>query len=112
MARRRRMVGDDGCGQRPPRSPHHATESLACAKRLCDWTMNDHYAFTIAGGPYGPLGGTHVFPRSSGLGVLLAGFVQPPGCTFRNVSGDPGGYSRGDGEIARRDFSPAELERL
>ena len=74
--------------------------------------MNDHYAFTIAGGPYGPLGGTHVFPRSSGLGVLLAGLVQTPGCTFRNVSVDPGGYYRGDGEIAPPDFSPAELERL
>ena len=74
--------------------------------------MNDHYAFTIAGGPYGPLGGTHVFPRSSGLGVLLAGLVQTPGCTFRNVSVDPGGYYRGDSEIAPPDFSPAELERL
>ena len=65
-----------------------------------DRTMIEHHALTIAGGPYGPLGGTHVFPRSDGLGVLLAGLVEgAPGCAFRNVSVDPGGYYRGDGEI-------------
>ena len=30
-------------------------------------SRSEHHALTITGGPYGPLGGTHVFPRSDGL---------------------------------------------
>ena len=75
--------------------------------------MIEHHALTIAGGPYGPLGGTHVFPRSNSVGVLLAGLVDgAAGCAFRNVSVDPGEYYRGDGEISPPVLSPAELERL
>jgi hypothetical protein len=81
----------------------------ACA----EVSRSEHHALTIAGGPYGPLGRTHVFPRPDGLGVLLAGLVDgAAGCAFRNVSVDPGGYYRGDGEISPPVFSPAELERL
>ena len=69
-----------------------------------------HHAFTISGGPFGPISGTHVFPRSSALGELVAEFLEttatPPDhnqggdpYTFGNVTVDPGGYYRGANEI-------------
>jgi hypothetical protein len=83
--------------------------------RVAPQSRGDYHAFTIVGGPYGPLGGTHVFPRSIALGTLLAG-LHTPGHnpeTFRNVSVDPGGYYRGNSEIEiPPGFSPDDLQQL
>jgi hypothetical protein len=70
----------------------------------------DHHAFRIAGGPYGPIGGTHVFPRSFGVGNLIARLLETTDAdaspyTFSNVNVDPGGYYRGGSEVVL----PADL---
>jgi hypothetical protein len=70
----------------------------------------DHHAFRIVGGPYGPIGGTHVFPRSFAIGNLLAQLRETTGSgvspyTFSNVNVDPGGYYRGGTEVVL----PADL---
>ena len=78
-----------------------------------------HHAFTISGGPFGPIPGTHVFPRSETVGELVAKLLEATVCpgggndagaaaeateasppyALANVSVDPGGYYRGDNEI-------------
>ena len=70
----------------------------------------DYHAFTIAGGPYGPIGGTHVFPRSSGVGSLIAQLIETTEAdaspyTFGNVNVERGEYYRGSSEIVL----PADL---
>jgi hypothetical protein len=70
----------------------------------------EHHAFRIAGGPYGPIGGTHVFPRSFAIGNLLAQLLEATGSEaspyiFSNVNVDPGKYYRGSNEVVL----PADL---
>jgi hypothetical protein len=69
-----------------------------------DQERADHHAFTISGGPFGHIAGTHVFPRSAALGVLFAKLLETTDANaapyaFSNVSVDPGGYYRGGNEI-------------
>lgn len=69
-----------------------------------------HHAFIISGGPYGPIPGTHVFPRSATVGDLVAKLLETTAVeadpyTFGNVNVDPGGYYRGENEITL----PADL---
>jgi hypothetical protein len=76
----------------------------------------DHHALRIAGGPYGPIGGTHVFPRSSGVGNLITRLLETTDAgaipyTFSNVNVDPGGYYRGENEIVLPADLPLKLRQ-
>ena len=76
----------------------------------------DYHAFTIAGGPYGPIGGTHVFPRSSGVGNLIAQLIETTQAgaspyTFGNVNVEWGEYYRGRSEIVLPADLPLKLRQ-
>jgi hypothetical protein len=65
---------------------------------------SDYHTFTISGGPFGPIPGTHVFPRSPVFGELIAGLLETTAIgsdpyTFGNINVDQGGYYRGENEI-------------
>jgi hypothetical protein len=66
--------------------------------------MTDHHAFTISGGPFGPIPSTHVFPRSAALGDLLAQLLDTTAMpadayALSNVNVEPGEFYRGNKEI-------------
>ena len=74
------------------------------AEKLAPGVIGDYHAFTISGGPYGPIPGTHIFPREASVGELIAGLLETTAIrsdpyTFGNVSVVPGGYYRGENEI-------------
>ena len=72
--------------------------------------------FTIAGGPYGPIGGTHVFPRSSCVGNLIAQLIETTEAgaspyTFGHVNVERGKYYRGRSEIVLPADLPLKLRQ-
>jgi hypothetical protein len=99
------MVRNDGYRQRPQGSSGIAIASVAYGDWFWCREMTDiHHAFTISGGPFGPIPGTHVFSRSSAFGETVAKLLETTAIgsdpyTFSNVNVDPGGYYRGGNEI-------------
>jgi hypothetical protein len=78
---------------------------------------DSYHAFTISGGPFGPIPSTHVFPLSP-VEELIAGLLETPAIgsdpyIFSNINVEPGGYYRGENEIALPGDLPAkQLEGL